>query len=268
MRPLAAVLCAVLGLSACTGADRTADDPAPATEETRTSQEPPRPRTGECHRLSPRDLLESADTRPVVRCAGRHTSETVYVGTFGPVARGDAAALTSDRVNRGAARVCLDRAASYLGTRVARLRLTRFGVFWFVPTPEQVEAGADWLRCDVVVLRRGDALLPLPRTLEGALRRPAGIERYGLCGTARPGSQGFERVVCSERHSWRAIATIPIAGGRRYPGPAVRSLGERACRARARAAQGGALQYSHGWEWPTAAQWEAGQRHGYCWAPA
>ena len=24
----------------------------------------------------------------------------------------------------------------------------------------------------------------------------------------------------------------------------------------------------YGWEWPTKAQWEAGQRYGFCWAPA
>ena len=28
------------------------------------------------------------------------------------------------------------------------------------------------------------------------------------------------------------------------------------------------LEFSYGWEWPTRRQWAAGQRYGYCWAPA
>ena len=60
--------------------------------------------------------------------------------------------------------------------------------------------------------------MTLPETMKGALARPAGLERFGLCGTARPGAKGFNRVVCSEKHSWRAISTIPLQGGERYPG--------------------------------------------------
>ena len=48
---------------------------------------------------------------------------------------------------------------------------------------------------------------------------------------------------------------------------AARAAGEDACQERARDAQGDALQYDYGWEWPSKAQWETGQRHGYCWAP-
>lgn len=268
-RRLAATgVCVVVALAGCSG-----NQPEPAADsppETSTSTSAPeRPQVGDCHRLTPRDVLESADTEPPVDCASEHSSQTVHVGTFEPAAEGKPRALTSDAANRAAGQRCGSRAAAYLGTGVEELRITRVEVFWFVPTAEEVEAGADWLRCDVVVLAGEQELLPLPRTLEGALSQPAGLERYGLCGTARPGAKDFERVVCSRRHSWQAISTIAIGGGERYPGTgAVRAAGEEACQDRARAAQGDALRYDYGWEWPTESQWEAGQRHGYCWAPA
>lgn len=265
----AAVLCAVLALAGCAGGSGTESTDESSETSASTSTPPERPRVGDCHSLTPRDVLGSADTEPAADCADEHTAETVHVGTLGPEAEGKPPALTSDAANRAAGQRCRARAAAYLGTDLQRLRLTRVEVFWFVPTSEELEAGADWLRCDVVVLAGEQSLLPLPRTVKGALAQPAGLERYGLCGTARPGSKGFERVVCSSRHSWQAISTIDVGGGRRYPGTeAVRDAGEEACQGQARAAQDDALQYDYGWEWPTESQWEAGQRHGYCWAPA
>lgn len=261
------LLCAVQALGACTSQSvpEASDEPSVSAS---SSTAPTRPQVGECHRLSLQELLGSADTEPPVPCGDEHTSETVHVGTFKAAAAGETAALTQDRANRVAARTCRTEAASYLGTDPGRLWLTRVEVFWFVPTPEQVDAGADWLRCDVVVLERGDRLMQLPASMEDALRATGG-RRYALCGTARPGAEDFERVVCGERHSWRAISTIGVGDGERYPGPGrARSAGEERCQGQARAAQDGALQYDYGWEWPTRAQWEAGQRHGYCWAPA
>lgn len=273
MRPLAAVplLCAALALGACTSDSTTESAPEAAEQPTETassSTAPTRPEVGECHQLSLEELLGSADTDPAVPCGEEHTSETVHVGTFTAAAAGETETLTQDRANRVAARTCRTEAASYLGTEPGPLWLTRVEVFWFVPTPEEVDAGADWLRCDVVVLERGERLMQLPRSMQDALRADRG-GRYALCGTARPGSKDFERVVCGERHSWRAISMIGVGDGERYPGAqAARSAGQDRCQAQARAAQGGALQYDYGWEWPTEAQWKAGQRHGYCWAPA
>lgn len=268
VRLLSVLTCAVLVLGGCGGGSESgATDESPEPSASSTAP-PERPKAGQCHQLSQDDVLGSADTEPAVNCSEKHTSETVHVGTFEPAKKGEAGALTSDDANRRASQLCHGKAASYLGTDVAGLRLTRVGVFWFVPTPEEVDAGADWLRCDVVVLKGGEGLLQLPRTMKGALGEQAGLDRYGLCGTAQPGSKQFDRVVCSGNHSWRAISTIPIQGGERYPGTdAARSAGEQPCEDQARAAQDNALEYDYGWEWPTKEQWEAGQRYGYCWSP-
>jgi hypothetical protein len=270
IRLAAPLLCGLLALTGCgdgDGEDQTAESPPPSATTSAAAVE--RPRVGDCHRLNLRDVLGSADPEPPVECSDKHTSETVHVGTFKATAATAPQALTEDEANRRAAQTCRTEAASYLATEPGRLWLSRVEVFWFVPTQEEVDAGADWLRCDVVVLERDDRLMALPRTVKGALGKPNAFDRYGLCGTARPGAEEFKRVTCGSQHSWRAISTISIDGGRRYPGlAAVRGAGEEACQAQARAAQDNALQYDYGWEWPTKAQWETGQRHGYCWAPA
>ncbi len=267
-RMTVALACAALFLAACSGGDG-GESPQASPQTTASSQPPERPGVGECHQLDVDELLGSADQQPAVACSEKHTTETVHVGTFKAAAADDPKALTGDKANRRAAQTCQKEAASYLGADQRQLRLTRVSVFWFVPLPQEVDAGADWLRCDVVVFERGNDLMQLPRTLKGALSKNAATGRYGLCGSARPGAKDFERVVCSKKHTWRAISTIPISGGKRYPGTkTVRAAGKDTCQSRARAAQGNALQYGYGWEWPTKEQWQAGQRFGYCWAPA
>lgn len=263
--PLLCTLVLLLGLLAGCASD-DAEEP-PAEEE--TSAAPERPEAGQCHDLTSEEILESADTKKPVDCSEGHTSETVHVGTFKPAAQGEPSELTDDAANQKASATCRGEAAQYLGTTEGALQLTQVEVFWFVPTLEEVDAGATWLRCDVVVLERENVLMKLPQSMKGALKGEAGLEEYGLCGTTRPGDKNFQRVVCSQEHAWRAISTIGIGGGETYPGTAaVRGAGEEECESQARAAQGNSLEYDYGWEWPTKDQWEAGQRYGLCWVPA
>ncbi len=49
-------------------------------------------------------------------------------------------------------------------------------------------------------------------------------------------------------------------------GPA-RGAGQEPCAEAARASATDALSYEWGYEWPDKAQWQAGRRHGICWAP-
>ena len=69
--------------------------------------------------------------------------------------------------------------------------------------------------------------------------------------------------------TWRALTTLRIADAARYPGVAkVRSSGDGACADYVESQAGFTTEIDYGWEWPTEAQWEAGQRYGFCWAPA
>ena len=106
---------------------------------------------------------------------------------------------------------CPRRLAAFLGGPEQALRLSMFRPVWFTPTLAQAESGADWYRCDVIALASEGTLAPLEGRLEGLLGRSADWKAtYGLCATAEPGTEGFERVACGSPHTWRALTTVPI----------------------------------------------------------
>ena len=147
-----------------------------------------------------------------------------------------------------------------------------FRPVWFTPTLEQADRGADWYRCDVIALASEGSLAPLEGRLEGLLgRNPAWKATYGLCATAEPGTEGFERVACGSPHSWVALSTLPIEPGQggRYP-VSTRSAtsGTTPCTDAARQVAEDTLDFQWGYEWPTLEQWRQGRRYGVCWAPA
>jgi hypothetical protein len=205
-----------------------------------------------------------------VPCSQPHTTVTIYVGRLDTVVDGHALAVDSERAQRQQARVCPQQLARFLGGSPSRRRLSRFAVVWFSPTIAQGGQGADWFRCDVVAFGGDDTLAQLPsyRLLHDVLDQPSALDRYGLCGTAAPGAAGFSRVVCGRSHSWQAVATLPLSGGRRYPGTAtVRQAGDQPCQDIVHGRDPSALTYRYGWEWPTREQWDGGQHYGFCWAP-
>jgi hypothetical protein len=128
------------------------------------------------------------------------------------------------------------------------------------------DQGADWFRCDVIAVAGDQQLAPLDGSLKGALRGSS--DDYAMCGTAEPGTKGFQRVLCRERHSWRALRTVDLGKGS-YPGAsAAKAAGQKPCQQAGRGVAKDALDYKWGYEWPTAQQWAAGQTYGICWAPA
>jgi hypothetical protein len=251
----------------------TSEDSAPtsAGEATPAASAPPPPAPpGEgCYRLRFSDLTEPTNGRRPLDCAARHDAQTFHVGTLDLVVDGHALAVDADRVVDGLAQTCDRRLARYLGGTAEDRRLARLRAVWFAPTLKQADRGARWFRCDVVALAGNDQLLrlPEPSELRGVLDRPAGAS-YGLCGTTAPGEPAFRRVICARPHAWRAVSTIALPRGRAYPGAGtVRSAGNDRCRDLVRDLVDDPLTFRFGWEWPTREQWQAGQRHGYCWAP-
>ncbi len=262
------------GLSACSsdGGSDQGEEPAvvPVQESSSglDSVEAARPRPGECHTMTLSEVTATSAAGTSSDCAHRPTTITVAVGRL--AVKGSAVAPGSRAAQDLMRRTCQPRLASWLGTDPRGLRLSRLTAVWFLPTPEQLQAGARWFRCDVVGFDRGDHLIPLPapHQLRGSLRGERGAARYALCGTAKPGDKRFRRVTCSMKHSWKAVSTVDLAGGKAYPGQkAVRERGDSTCSDRVRARSGNALTYDYGWEWPTAQQWRAGQHYGFCWAP-
>lgn len=272
----------VLALAACTGSDSAAPDPDPSSASAGespaaadepapepTAEAPPPPEVGSCYPLTLEEAARPTNDRRPTKCTAQHTARTIHVGRLDTVVGGHSLGVDSERVQQQLARTCPARLEEFLGGSAESRALSRFQAIWFSPTLEEYDAGADWFRCDVVAVARPDTLLRLPPDdrLRGILDRPGALTTYGLCGTAQPGARGFERVACSLPHSWVAISTIPIPG-ERYPGAdAVRAAGDQSCSDQVRARNDLVLEYTYGWEWPTAEQWAGGQRYGFCWAP-
>lgn len=262
----------VLALAAgCSSGDDSLDsDASGSTPSVSVSSAPPAPappKVGSCHDLTVAQATDPVDPGTQVPCARRHTSVTIKVGAFDPVVDGHLLALDSRTVPSQIAESCPDVPAAVVGGDRTTQRLSRFEVVWFSPSLEDADAGANWYRCDVVALRSEGNLLPLPARLKGALDQEGALDRFGTCGTAAPDQRSFARVVCSQRHSWRAVDVVDLPADARYLAKDVAALGDSACKDVASERANGSLKYTWSFEWPTRAQWSSGQRYGYCWVP-
>lgn len=274
----AAVLLLLLVLTGCTqGSDQPAATPTPSattpTESpsepvTRTPKPPPAPPTDSCYRLSFDQAVAPTSRTDAVPCRESHTAETFHVGRLERHLDGRLLAVDSRRLQEQVETTCPRLLSEHVGGTEEHRRLSMLRSVWFTPTLTQSDAGADWFRCDAVALARDSELLELDGSLFGVLDTEDGRDRFGLCGTAEPGTEGFERVACSQTHSWRALRTVTLPGSD-YPGQRrAQQSGEEPCKAAGRTNAPDPLDFQWGYEWPTADQWEGGQTYGICWAPA
>ena len=256
-------------LTACSSSDGGSAAPTstPTASVSSAAPAPAAPRVGSCHSLTLREATDPVDAGAPVGCRRPHTSVTVKVGRISALADGHLLAVDSRTVRARLTQACPREVTDLVGGDQTARRLSRLEVVWFAPTLEQADAGADWFRCDVVGIRSTGRLLPLPATVAGLLDQPGAGDRYGTCGTAAPDARGFQRVVCSVAHSWRAVDTVDLPAGTAYLDKTAGTTADSSCQDVASARADGALKFSWSFEWPTRAQWDAGQRYGYCWVP-
>ncbi|MEV5003643.1 septum formation family protein [Nocardioides sp. LML1-1-1.1] len=268
-RGLLAVL--TLGLAttlvACSGEEPEKKDTKPSATQTPAPMPPAAPKVGACYQLPYETAVAPTSESKPVACGAAHTSETVAVGRIDALVDGHLLAVDSDRVQQQVATACPKALTSYVGGSVKSLRLSMIRPVWFTPTVEDSDAGADWYRCDAVVLAGTSNLAELKAGLRGVLGKPATRDRYAMCGTAAPDDKKFERVLCSAKHSWRAIDVVVFPEGA-YPGEKkVRAAGRTQCEDAGADVAEDPLTFEWGYEWPTKEQWGMGQAFGRCWAP-
>lgn len=264
--PLLAVALATGCSAESSGGPESASSPEASASASPTP--PPAPVVGECHRLTFAGAAQPAASTEAIPCQQPHTSETVKVGRLDALLGGQELDVESGEARDRVAQACSQRLLRYAGGDQQIRRLSRLEVVWFVPSKEASDAGASWFRCDVVGIAAANRLVRLPRTVKRALDAPDALDTLGTCGTTAPGKRGFDRVVCRRKHTWRAVDTVEIARTARYLGKGAAAQGDSECQDVAAARANGALKYTWSFEWPTRAQWEAGQRYGYCWVPA
>ena len=242
------------------------NSPSPTPAADPPADPPADPAVGQCHRLGFDDAAQPEDDTAAIPCRTAHTSQTVKVGRLDALVAG-AVDTESEALRAKVAAACPTRLLRYAGGSQLDRRLSRLEIVWFLPAPAAVEAGAGWFRCDIVGVAGADRLIRLPRTTKEALETNDALDRFGTCGTKAPGKPGFERVVCRRTHAWRAVDTVDFDDSTRYLGRAAAARGDTACKDVAAARADGALRYTWSFEWPTRAQWRAGDRYGFCWIP-
>ncbi len=249
------------------GSPDSADKPSAGASASSAPPAPAAPAVGTCHALSLDEATDPVDSGTSVPCGQPHTSVTIKVGKLESLADGHLLAVDSPTVQARLAKACPPALGGFVGGDRNTQRLSRLQAVWFGPSLQQADAGADWFRCDVVGLRKEGTLITLPRRMKGVLDADNALDRFGTCGTAAPSAKNFQRVACSEKHSWRAVDDIDLPSDARYLAKNVTSTGDSACKDVASGRANGALKFTWSFEWPTKAQWAAGQRYGYCWVP-
>jgi hypothetical protein len=267
--PLA--VAAALLLAACSGSGSSDPDagrtPLHSATPTPTKTVPPTPapppHANACYRLGYDEALAPSVDKLPVPCSGVHTAVTFYVGTFAT-----SLAVDGATVHHLESTVCARRFASYVGGTLDERRLSMLRAVWFTPTVEQAAIGSHWFECTAIALRGDQNLALLRGPLQGTLGRTEGRDHYALCGTAEPGSSGFEQRICASPHSWKALRTVAFSPGP-YPGESkVSSAGKQPCMDAGRAVSSDPLNYRWSYQWPSRQQWKAGQTYGVCWAPS
>jgi Septum formation len=275
VRLLGLLLTAVLAASALTGCSRSTSQPradptrvvssstpTPTVTVTPKPKPSPPPPARACYRVGYDEVLAPTLSRKPAPCDNRRTAVGFYVGSFDRKLAVDGA-----QVHRLESTVCPRRFAAFVGGTPDTRRLSLLRTVWFTPTVEDAALGAHWFQCVAIALRGDGQLALLTGRIEGVLDRPDGRAHYGLCGTAQPGTAGFEQRICADQHSWKALRTVDFRAGP-YPGEdEVRSAGQGPCRDAGRAAASNPLDYQWSYQWPTATQWRNGQTYGVCWAP-
>lgn len=267
---VALVAALALGLGGCSGGADTAARPTPIPSVTAappTATPVPTPARDVCHQMTWDQALAPTDESAQVACGQDHTAETYAVGELKTVIGGHLLAVDATRVQQQVADLCPRRLSSYVGGSQADLRLSMLRAIWFTPTVTESDAGANWLRCDAIVVARDATLAPVRGGLRGALDDPQRRDELGMCATDQPGAADFQQVLCRAPHTWRAVQVVDLPGGA-YPGEKkVRAAGQDVCEDAGRERAEDALDFQWGYEWPTADQWAGGQTYGRCWAP-
>jgi hypothetical protein len=191
LRAAIGALALVITTSALSYAGDTDDRPDPTAGA---------PAVGACYDITYRQASQHAIPEKTVSCRKRHAGLVAAVGRL-PAGFDwtyiDPDESLSDRLNEKITGTCERATAKILGTdQVARFRSLYYR--WsYRPTDAQVEDGARWFSC-VIVLAEASKLLPLGRHQLRHLTNPP------PSSVARCANRRGRYVVCAHTHAWRA----------------------------------------------------------------
>lgn len=238
---------------------------SPGTTPTAPVSAAPAPKPETCYAMTRRQALADAAPARAVACSKPHTAQTYLVQRLDLVQDGHLLAIDSQAAAQQALTTCTAGLEPWLG---GDPRLSVLTPTWYTPSIAESDAGARWLRCDVVALNGARKLAVLPATTRGLLSGEQGRDLYGLCRTASPDAAGSSPVPCSAEHAFRAIAVVELEGDQAPSEEAAHAVMDTPCQDAATAIAEDPLNIAWQQEAPTPAQWATGRHYGLCWAPA
>jgi hypothetical protein len=273
---LAAIGGAALLTASCFGSGDTPSSSAPASEagaKSPVTQSPtptpePPPENGACRQVSVKGLRTIVNDDPTVACKRKQTTVTFAVANIPASASRGALSAADEQVEAAADRICQKRFTRYAGGSHADRRLSMLTPTYFLPSSEQWNIGARWVRCDIYAYTTPTALADLPPNLKNALERDAIAEDFNRCSPVSPSEPRFRHVACSEPHDWRAVAIQTVGKPKEhYPGSkTVQDRAQRLCEAPVRDYLDTQEAFSYGFEVPQRDSWTEGDRAALCWA--
>ncbi|MGN6161261.1 MAG: septum formation family protein [Marmoricola sp.] len=181
--------------------------PAPKPKPT---PPPAAPAVGACRNLTFASAAAASDDTPTVPCTSRHTAITVAVGTLVAKSQVKHLDINAPAVQQLLAVSCPHAVETYTGARAGIFDLSQIQAIPFVPTPTQIARGANWYRCDLVVLAAPNTLARVLGTMHLALKPARALDRWGTCGNTSPSSASFRRELCSRPQHWRAVSQVSL----------------------------------------------------------
>jgi len=261
--------------ASCFGSGDTTSSPAPSkdagaqvTTQTPSPEPEPPPEDGACRDVSVEGLRTIVNDDPTVSCKRSHTTITFAVEEVPASASRDALSAADEQVETAADRTCQQGFNGYVGGNRADRRLSMLTPTYFLPSSEEWELGARWIRCDIYAYATPSTLADLPPRLKNALERSRVADRFTRCSPVSPSARGFRHVACTEPHDWRAVAIETVGRpNERYPGQGtVQNRAQRECEAPVRDYLGTQQAFSYGFEVPQRDSWTEGDRVALCWA--
>ncbi len=208
---------------------------------------PEPPPVGSCHDLTYAEAYKRSDPKAPVDCTEPHTTVTVKVVQLD-------APMDLSAIPTSAFVGCYRATRLALGDRPEAQAMSSYETWFFIPTKAEREAGAAWLRCDLV-LRGGTHVEPLPTDGTPFLTGLPLDRDIARC-LVEDGDLMIN-TVCRRRHVLKAEVALKNRGSD-YPGSKeIEASTAKKCSKR--------LGQQLGWyHWPTRTGWRAGYPYSVC----